>query len=135
VSILFSVSLVSYAGQASEVQRRFDALLPALAASGATDAELARPVVTDFPIWYAEGTRHSALALPDESPADVVALAQRFDARLLVLGSDAHGSWPAVLDAGGPGASCFQELAVVMPHDPAAASALAGTRAYRIRCP
>ena len=135
VSILFSVQLASYAGQAAEVQRRFAALVPMLAASGATDSELARPVITDFPIWYAEGTRRSALALPDESPADVVALAQRFDAALLVLRDEDHGMWPGVLTAGGPGASCFQPLTVVMPADPAAAAALAGTHAYRIRCP
>ena len=135
VSIMFSFQLLSYAGQADQVGRRYAALQPALLASGITNAELSGPVVTDFPIWYAEGTRHPALALPDESPADVLALARRFGASLMVLSDEAHGQWPAVLDAGGPDAACFQEVILRLPDDPAAHSALAGTRAYRIRCP
>jgi hypothetical protein len=51
------------------------------------------------------------------------------------MGGDVRGSWPAILTAGGLDASCFQELSMVMPSDPAAAAALAGTRAFRIRCP
>jgi hypothetical protein len=134
-SLLFAFQLLGYATQARDIQQRYAALRPALAASGATEAELAGPVVTDFPIWYAEGTRHPALALPDETPTDVVALARRFGAALLILSDGDHGQWPAVLGTGAADAACFQPLTMVLPADPAANQALAGTRAYRIRCP
>ena len=32
----------------------------------------AGPVITDFPIWLAETARVRSLALPDETPADVL---------------------------------------------------------------
>ena len=41
-----------------------------------------------------------------------------------------------VLDStGAADAACFQPLTMVLPADPAANQALAGPRAYRIRCP
>ncbi|MFI5227339.1 MAG: hypothetical protein ACHQ3P_11770, partial [Candidatus Limnocylindrales bacterium] len=98
------------------------------------------PVIADFPIWYAEGMRHSSLALPDEPPSDVISLAQRFGARLMVLSADVHGRWPAVIDAGptgagGPAAACFHEVHLTPPADPVARDALSGTRVFRIACP
>lgn len=133
-SVLFSLSLAAYGGQAADVEARYRALPDALAAAGATPDELAAPIVTDFPIWYAEGTRRPALALPDESPTAVVALAGRFGASLLVLGSDERGRWPAVLSAGGSGAACFHELALPAIYT-GGGGPLAGTRVFRIRCP
>ncbi|MBF6605800.1 MAG: hypothetical protein IVW53_09500 [Chloroflexi bacterium] len=130
-SVLFSLSLASYGAQARDVAARFAALGPALTTAGVTASELNAPVVTDFPIWYAEATGRPALALPDESPADVVGLATRFGARLLILGADPRGAWPAILAAGGPDATCFRAV----PLDTTGTPALGGTRAYRIRCP
>ncbi|MHB8459904.1 MAG: hypothetical protein ACYDB6_07535 [Candidatus Limnocylindrales bacterium] len=130
-SVLFSLSLASYGAQAREVAARFAALGPTLTTAGVTAPELSAPVVTDFPIWYAEATGRPALALPDESPADVVGLATRFGARLLILGADPRGAWPAILAAGGPDATCFHAV----PLDTIGTAALSGTRAYRIRCP
>ncbi|HYC07424.1 MAG TPA: hypothetical protein VEG29_05820, partial [Candidatus Binatia bacterium] len=139
-SVLFSFAILGYAQQSRDVQTRYAALGPALATAGLTQDELAAPVIADFPIWYAEGMRHSSLALPDEPPSDVVALAQRFGARLLVLSSDGHGRWPGVIDAGpsgpgGPSAACFHEVILTQPTDPAERTALQGTRVFRIACP
>ena len=138
-SVLFSFAILGYAQQSREVQTRYAALGPALATAGLSQDELAAPVIADFPIWYAEGMRHSSLALPDEPPSDVVALAQRFGARLLVLSSDGHGRWPGVIDAGptgpgGPSAACFHEVTLTEPTDPAERAALQGTRVFRIDC-
>jgi hypothetical protein len=130
MAVLFSVGILGYAGQAREIERRYAALGPALAAAGQTDFR--GPVIADFPIWYAEGMRREAVALPDEPPASILALARRFDARLLVISKPDHGRWPAVLDAGGPDTSCFRELPLPTPADRAAATALRGTRVFVI---
>jgi hypothetical protein len=130
MAVLFSVGILGYAGQAREIERRYAALGPALTAAGQTD--LRAPVIADFPIWYAEGMRREAVALPDEPPASILALARRFDARLLVISKPDHGRWPAVLDAGGPDTSCFRELPLPTPADRAAAASLRGTRVFLI---
>jgi hypothetical protein len=130
MAVLFSVGILGYASQAREIERRYAALGPALAAAGQTD--LRGPVISDFPIWYAEGMRREAVALPDEPPASILALARRFDARLLVISKPDHGRWPAVLDAGGPDTSCFRELPLPTPADRAAAASLKGTRVFLI---
>ncbi len=126
-ALLFSVALVGYAGQAAEVARRYDLLAARMAALGRPLDASAGPIVTDFPIWLAEARRVSTLALPAETPADVVDLAAHFPGtRYLIVSSDDHGSWPGVLDAGGPGASCFTELPLT--------KALSGTRVFEIGC-
>jgi hypothetical protein len=130
MAVLFSVGILGYAGQAREVERRYAALGPALVAAG--QADLSGPVVADFPIWYAEGMRRRALALPDEPPAAILDLARRYGARLLVISKPDHGRWPAVLDAGGPDAACFRELRLPLPADAASAAALRGTRVFLI---
>ncbi len=134
MAVLFSVGILGYAGQARQVERRYQALgpalVPALAAAGQGD--LRGPVIADFPIWYAEGMRQQALALPDEPPAAILDLARRFGARLLVISKPDHGRWPAVLDAGGPDTACFSELHLPAPADAASAEALRGTRAFLI---
>jgi hypothetical protein len=93
------------------------------------------PVITDFPIWYAEGTGGRALALPDEPPAWVLDLARRFGARLLVMTDTERGRWPAVLAAGGPDAACFQEVRLPVPALAADAEALRDARVFRVGCP
>ncbi len=54
------------------------------------------PVITDHPMWIADALGVPALALPDEPPANIVALAREFGAGwLLVL--DERGRYPGVL--------------------------------------
>ena len=48
-------------------------------------------------------------------------------------GPDA-GRWPSILDEAGPGADCFQPLAIPVPPDAAASRAIAETRMYRVGC-
>jgi len=134
MAVLFSIGILGYASQAREVERRYQALGqtldPALAAAG--QADLRGPVIADFPIWYAEGMRQQAVALPDEPPAAILDLARRFGARLLVISKPDHGRWPAVLDAGGPETACFSEVQLPSPSNAALANALRGTRVFRI---
>jgi hypothetical protein len=133
-AILFSVGILAYAAQARDTQRRYAALVPAMAAAGLT-VDPAVPVITDFPIWYAEGTGGRALALPDEPPASILDLARHFGAQLLVMTGKDHGRWPAVIDAGGPDVACFHEVALRMPSVAADAAVLRDTRVFRVGCP
>ncbi len=136
--LLFSVGLVGYANQATDVARRYELLADRMAAVGRPLDASAGPVITDFPIWLAEARRIPTLALPDEPPTDVVDLAKAFPGtRYLVMSSDEHGRWPAVLaDTTTPGVNCFHELDLgPAPTDPADARALAKTRVFEIGCP
>jgi hypothetical protein len=116
----------------TETERRYADLARAMESAGiplTADA----PVISDFPIWLAESGRIGTLALPQETPADVLDLARTFGARSLVVSVDpSHGAWPAILDDGGPGAECF------VPVPAATLRAPDGTeqvRVYRIACP
>jgi hypothetical protein len=133
-AILFSVGILAYAGQARDTQRRYTALIPAMTAAGIT-VDPAVPVITDFPIWYAEGTGGRALALPDEPPASILDLASRFGAKLLVMTDDEHGRWPGIIDAGGPAVACFHEVKLPAPASAADAATLRDTRVFRVGCP
>jgi hypothetical protein len=98
-------------------------------------------VIADFPIWLAEALPVRTLALPDETPSDVVDLAAAFPGtRYLVIttapenaGHD-HGRWPGVLATDQPGTACFSEVGLGVPADAASARALAGTRVFEIVC-
>jgi hypothetical protein len=92
------------------------------------------PVIHDFPIWLAETERIRSLALPDETPADVLDLANTFGAKWLITSRGEHGSWPAVLDGPDPDAACFQEVLLPIPDDPEDAAAIEGIRVFRIEC-
>ena len=97
----------------------------------------AGPVITDFPIWLAETSRIPALALPDETPTDVLDLAHdpRFPGtHLLVVVGSHHGRWPAVLDTSTEGAACFRELDLG-PGPAGTPDPLQGVRAFEIACP
>jgi hypothetical protein len=128
--LLFSGVLLAGDGRASrETGARFEALAAALRdASFAMpiDAEPG-PIITDFPIWLAEATRHPTLALPNEGPDSLLDLAGSFDppARLLVVDADNTGIWPALIIAGSTGSECFVPLE--LPVD--------DVLAFRIRCP
>jgi hypothetical protein len=133
---LMLVSVGSLNRTAAEMRDRYDALPAALERAG---MPLARnqPVVTDNPIWLAETAHVTAIALPEESPDAVVALADRFGARLLVVEVDDEREWPAILARGGPGARCFEEVPLVAGANetPGEIAALTRIRAFRIVCP
>jgi hypothetical protein len=84
-------------------------------------------------------TEHvTALALPDESPEAVLALARRFDARLLIVADDDVGrQWPAILQTGGNAAACFQkvDLTDIDGKSLPDGSPLSQIRVFRIACP
>ena len=76
-----------------------------------------------------ESTGARALALPAESPRDVVDLAEHFPGTwLVIIHGDDHGGWPAVLATDAPGAECFDEVDLGSPADPRLARALDETR-------
>jgi hypothetical protein len=135
-SALFAVALVpTIAAQARDTARAYGVLAREMAAIGAP-LDGSRPVIHDFPIWLAETQRVPALALPDETPADVVDLATEFGARWLVVAKSDHGEWPGILDGGSdPATACFTEVALPVPADVDEARAIAGFRVFRIECP
>ena len=138
-SIVFSVVLLGAFARGSTGERdRWAAFAVALPAAGFPLGPEEGPIISDYPIWLADTTGNPALALPEESPADVVALARAFPGTrgVLVVG-DPEGEriWPAVLDAGLPRSNCFVPVPLTPPPDPALAAAIDGTRLYRLDCP
>jgi hypothetical protein len=133
-AILFSLSLAGYGQQSTDVGARYQALRAQMAGIGRPLDATAGPIISDFPIWLAYQAGINTLALPDEPPSSVVDLAAHFPGTRYLVISDEHGSWPAVLAAGGPQADCFHEIQLGTPSDPAAARVLAGTRVFQIGC-
>ena len=143
------VSVASIAGVATDAQARYATLAERLTAAGLSPSRAA-PIIVDFPIWTAWSMRVPTLGLPDESPSSVLDLARHFDAHVLVV-SNTHGIWPAVLTQGGPDAACFVPLDLAAGANSAesrsitgavggegsagaAPDPLADTHAYRIDC-
>ena len=91
-SLLFMVALMpSFGGQSRAIENRYEALTERMAAVGLPPAEQ-RPIITNFPIWLADATGAPALALPAETPADVLDLAEHFGAELVIVHGDGHGA-------------------------------------------
>jgi hypothetical protein len=133
-SALFSVALLpGFAGGATATERTYAVLARQMAAIGAP-LDGSTPVIHDFPVWLAETARVPALALPAETPADVLDLADHFGARWLIVSKPDHGPWPAVLDGPDPAAACFEEVLLPVPDDPVDAQAIEDTRVFRIEC-
>ncbi len=140
-SLLFTFALITEDGRTSRAEaQRFAAITEAFSGvqPDGTGVDLAAepgPVITDFPIWFAEETRHQALALPDESIESVLDLAESFDppARLLVVGADNDGVFPSAILDGAPGAECF--VPVQLPDLAAYPGELDSLLVFRIRCP
>jgi len=133
-AVLFSLTLAGYGRQSADVANRYQAIDAQMAEIGRPLDAAAGPVISDFPIWLAYQAGIHTLALPDEPPSSVVDLAAHFAGTHYLVISDQHGSWPAVLASGAPQASCFHEVQLGVPGDPAAAAALAGTRVFEIGC-
>jgi hypothetical protein len=132
-AVLFSLTLAGYGGESSDVARRYQALDAQMAVIG-RPLDQAGPVISDFPIWLAYQAGIHTLALPDEPPTSVVDLAAHFPGTRYLVISEDHGSWPAVLSSTESDVSCFHEIALGVPADPAAAAALKGTRVFEIGC-
>ena len=137
-SVLFSVVLLPGFGSASrDTATLYEELGRRMAAIGHPLDATAGPVITNFPIWLAEAERIPSLALPDESPADVLDLAHDpafAGTHLLIVTGDEHGRWPGVLDSATPDAACFRELDLG-PATAGGTDPLADTRAFEIICP
>ena len=133
---LLVVSIVAVQQQSSDVLARYDALPAALAQTGVPLADN-MPVITNNPIWLAESAHVSTLALPEESPAAVLALAHRFGAKLVVITLDDSRQWPGILDEGGAGSVCFNKVSLAdnSGRTPEDILALARVRVFRVICP
>jgi hypothetical protein len=138
VSLMFSAVLLPGYGQSSrDTARQFEELGARMAAIGRPLDATAGPVISNFPIWMAETQRVSALALPNESPEDVLDLAAypAFQGtHLLVLVGGGGSHWPADLDSGQPGSDCFTPLDLG-PFTGQGVDPLDDTTVYDIRCP
>ncbi len=133
-ALLFSIALLPAEGAAAlTTEARYAAVPAALEAAGVPLAAERGPVMTDFPIWFAESTGHTAIALPNENAKSVVDLATAFGSRLIVINEDNGGAWRDAADAGGPGAECFKN--VPLPHLLATTYPLKGVLVYSVGCP
>ena len=141
--MLFSIAVLPSDGQSARntatryaaIAAAFDGSAPGGAPSGIDLATETGPVISDFPIWFAEATRHRTLGLPNEGADSILDLARSFDppARLLVVGADNQGIWPSLILTGQPGSECF--VPIELPDLPAYPGALEDVLAFRIRCP
>ena len=132
---LCGITVSAIASQADDVRARYGDLPAAMARAG-VPLETAGPIITDNPIWLAEVARVPTLALPQESPDAVLALAHRFGVQILVVREDGR-KWPAILVGGGTAALCFQEVPLSdnSGRKVEAGSALAEIHVFRIVCP
>jgi hypothetical protein len=137
-SALFSYVLLSgFAGGARDTAAQFAELERRMAAIGHPLDASAGPVLADNPIWLAETSRIPTLALPDESPSDVLDLARQPEfagTHLVVLLGGDHGRWPAVLGTDAKDAACFRELDLG-PGPAGVTDPLDDTKVYEIVCP
>jgi hypothetical protein len=134
-SVLFSVVLLAgFASGSHETARLYDELGTRMSA---VDRSLATPgirLMSNFPIWVAETQRASTLALPDETPEDVLDLAATFPGtRYLILTSPESVHWPADLETAQPGAECFAPIDLG-PYAGVGEDPLRSTTVYEIGC-
>ena len=135
-SVLFSAALLPSFGDGSRgTADRYDAIATRMREIGHPLDASAGPIITNFPIWMAETQRTSALALPDEPPRDVLDLAHTFKATLVVLLDADSAHWPADVDRGVDGATCFRELDLGVSASPPSDDPLGDTRAFEVVCP
>jgi hypothetical protein len=128
--LLTSVLLPVDAAAGHATASRYAALPGALSTAGAPLPSDGSPVISDFPIWLAAETGVHAIALPNESPADILDLAQTFDAGMLIVDANTEGQWRRIFNPETLGAECFQPV----PLPSTADDALADLRAFRIVC-
>jgi hypothetical protein len=136
-SLLFSVTLLpSFASGTEGSATLYTELGRRMALAGEPLDADAGPVIANFPIWMAWAERVESLALPDETPADVLDLAAAFPGtRLLVVIGEDHGRWPAVLETKAPGTECYTPVDLGPPLPGTATDPLADVHVYVIGCP
>jgi hypothetical protein len=137
-SALFSAVLLSgFASGARDTANQFAELERRMEAIGHPLDATTGPVLTNFPIWLAETSRIPSLALPDESPSDVLDLARQPEfagTHLVILIGGDHGRWPDVLETPVADAACFKELDLG-PGPNGILDPLRDTRVFEIVCP
>ncbi|HEX5239895.1 MAG TPA: hypothetical protein VFW20_02755 [Candidatus Limnocylindrales bacterium] len=124
-SLLLALALVPVQGAAGRAtEATYQALPLALDQAGVPLPTDGTPVITDFPIWLSTEDHVHAIALPNEQPSDVLALATQFNAKLLIVNATDDGQWPEILDGEANESQCFQLIDL-----PGGASATPGTYA------
>ena len=89
-------------------------------------------MITRYPIWLAEEAGVRTLALPDESPADVLDLARSFPGtKLVITASGTNELWPAIAATDPIGITCFRPVPLSDPGD----GRFDGLRVFEIVCP
>jgi hypothetical protein len=136
-SLLFSLTLLpSFASGTQGSAAMYTELGRRMAAAGQPLDHRSGPVIANFPIWMAWAERVESLALPAETPKDVLDLAAAFPGtHLLVVIGSSHGSWPAILDTGAPGTDCYTPVDLGPPPPGATQDPLEDVRVYVIGCP
>lgn len=136
-SLLFSVALLpSFASGTQSSASMYEELGRRMALAGEPLDMDSGPVIANFPIWMAWAERVESLALPNETPEDVLDLAAAFPGtRLLVIVGDEHGDWPAILDTDAPGTKCYTPVDLGPAGAGVTADPLEGVRVYVIGCP
>jgi hypothetical protein len=108
-SLLLTVALVPAQGASGRAtEATYEALPLALDQAGVPLPTDGSPVITDFPIWLSTEDHVHAIALPNEQPSDVLDLAIRFNAKLLIVNQSDDGQWPEILDQEGNETQCFK---------------------------
>lgn len=104
------------AAQAGQTESRYTALAGAVEAHARdTGRSIPGTIITDHPMWVAAVLDQPAIALPDEEPAAVVELAERFGAPWIVLVGE-RGRYPDAL-LGADGRSCLAAEPVPLTLD------------------
>ena len=136
-SLLFSLTLLpSFASGTETSAAMYTELGRRMALAGEPLDANTGPVIANFPIWMAWAERVESLALPAETPADVLDLAAAFPGtRLLVIGGQDHGDWPAVLETNAPGTECYTPVDLGPAAPGVSPDPLEDVRVYVIGCP
>ena len=136
-SLLFSLTLLpSFASGTETSAAMYTELGRRMALAGEPLDANTGPVIANFPIWMAWAERVESLALPAETPADVLDLAAAFPGtRLLVIVGQDHGDWPAVLETNAPGTECYTPVDLGPAAPGVSPDPLEDVRVYVIGCP
>ena len=136
-SLLFSLTLLpSFASGTETSAAMYTELGRRMALAGEPLDANTGPVIANFPIWMAWAERVESLALPAETPTDVLDLAAAFPGtRLLVIVGQDHGDWPAVLDTNAPGTECYTPVDLGPAAPGVSPDPLEDVRVYVIGCP
>jgi hypothetical protein len=107
VGLAMGVLQVTLLASQSDARRlRYESIGRSLAEVAArTGPRAPGTLITDHPMWLSTVTGRPAIALPDEAPAAVMALGDRFGTDWLVVVDD-RGRYPAAL-LEGPGSACL----------------------------